>query len=172
MINVELLISKYRNKIIFIVLVAVLFAINPYKIYNENRIKDMNDIRVVIEKEFDKNVDVRDNELIKTSLKKISDYSPALLNLIMVNNSFKNGEYKSMKLDMGIYGNIESDALKNIVELEIAIENKDIAMLEELHNKIVDEDLKDYIVYIIKTIAPNHKIEFKENSKMRHMYLG
>ncbi len=172
MLSIEVWILKNKYRLIAAMIILLAIVINPYDIYQKNKLQDLNQKRILVEKEFVKENKQRDNKFISSNLKDIEVQNKRLLMAILVNNSFKTNEYKSLKLKEEIYQSIKNKAIRMIVDLEIAIEDRDLGKLKELYNEVDDKNLKDYILYVLKNFDPEVDLEFQEDSVIKSLYIG
>ncbi len=172
MLGIEMWILKNKYRLMAALVLLIIAIVNPYKIYEENELRVLNEKRMIVESEFKKTAVERNDDLLKKNLSEIERKNKRLFMVMLVNNSFKTNEYKSLKINDEIYKSIKNKAIRVIVELEIAIEDKDLAKLEELYGEVNDKNLKDYILYVIKNIDPENKIEFEKDSVIKNLYIG
>lgn len=171
MMELEFVIKRHWGKLSLLFASIVVFSLSPIQGLREGFAQSANESRLIVEEEFKKAPKERNNVQLKGYLSALAELSPALFELVLIKNSFYYDELESLKLDETFYQGIQSKALKDILDVELAIKSKDIQSLESIHERVQDENMRDYIVYAAKSIDSKSKLDFRPDSPLKALYI-
>lgn len=169
-VSVEELVRKYKYYLMMAIISLVLYATNPYGSWVEASYEESNVLRVEIDSILKNYDDSKDKETLRTKLVKLSKENSKLFSLVLTKSSFKDNLMKIIEKDKLFLKEIK-DPFKTIVEIEIAVQNKDLKKLTLIKDSVKEKTIKDYLVFVIKTIDSKSDLEFEKESIFKRIYI-
>ena len=169
-VSVEDLVIKYKYHLILALIALVLYATNPYGSWMEAKYEENNVLRVEIENIMETYDDSKDKEVLKGKLLKLSGENPRLFNLVLTKSSFKENLMKIVEKDR-LFLKEMKEPFKTVLEIELAVQNRDVEKLSSMKDSVKDNNLRDYMIYVIRTIDSKSNLKFEEESIFKRLYI-